>query len=154
MVKEIPGVFHNDPIMSESDLDRIQILKEAESEEYWAESVSGKNRHFMLLDDDEWPSKILAENSPWYRWVDDWNGDNFSVFKSMLLSLDIEREAAIIVFWMKETSIKTTWGVFSDNWANFLYEDEGCIIVIPSSDTSIVLSNDYAWKGLRGTVKA
>ncbi len=153
MTKEIPGVFYNDPEMTRSDLDQIEILKEGGSSELWSSYISYRNRHYMLLEDDEWPSLIVAKNQSWYNWTDDWNNDDLGSFKSKLLNLNILPSSNIYVLWMKEVGIKTKWGVFCNNWVNFLYEDEGCILVSPDSDTAVILSNGRSWKGQRSAVK-
>ncbi|GAB3535473.1 hypothetical protein GCM10027342_53180 [Photobacterium alginatilyticum] len=67
----------------------------------------------------------------------------------MLSTLGIPNESVLYVFWKQEIGIGTTWNVFCQNWANFLYEDEGVILVIPGSDISVILSNGSAWYGTR-----
>ena len=153
MSKEIPGVFHDDPKMTLEDLEKIDILSENECEAKWSKYVSAVNRHFMKLDDDEWPAKIVSKNQCWYHWLDDWNNDDFSKFSSLLQSLDIREESGIIVFWMKEIGLYTSWEVFRNNWGNFLYEDEGCILVVPGQEQSLVLSNGAVWLGERSAPK-
>jgi len=153
VIKEIPGVFHNDPNMSHNDIEKIKILSELNSSSKWENFVSLSNRHFMLLQDDEWPSKIIADDNFLYRWVEDWNEDFFLHFSSILNAIDLPGNSELYVFWMKEVGLKTNWDVFCRNWINFLYEDEGCILVLPDSDKSIVLSNGVAWLGTRGVLK-
>lgn len=153
MKKEIEGVFYNDPEMSPSDLNKVNILGKDSTSGKWAEYVSVANRHFMEIKEDEWPSQIVAGKSAWYYWLEDWNNNNFYPFTSRLLSLGIPTNCALYVFWMKEIGLKTEWGVFCNNWANFLYEDEGCILVLPEHELSLVLTNGSAWLGKRGIAK-
>jgi hypothetical protein len=149
---EIPGVFHNDPELSSFDLDRIFILGESESGELWHKYVSHRNRHLKELRDDEWPSKIVTANPCLYTWSENWNDNDFIPFKSLIKGLGIPDNSLLYVFWMKEIGVKTCWEVFCNNWGNFLYEDEGCILVLPEIDRSVVLSNGRAWVGERGAV--
>ncbi|QTD49462.1 DUF2947 family protein [Sulfidibacter corallicola] len=153
MKKEIPGVFYNDPEMSEADLDGIDVLEEGECSNLWQEYVSEKNRHFMLLADDEWPAKVVGPAEPWYIWEDEWNRGKYDNFKSALFTLGINGESTLYVFWGKETGVKTNWRIFTNNWANFLYEDEGCILIVLDSKTAVILSNGRAWKGDRGSIQ-
>ncbi|MDH5731074.1 MAG: DUF2947 domain-containing protein [Gammaproteobacteria bacterium] len=153
MTKEIPGFFHDDPKMSFEDLGEIEILSESECAQKWTEYVSAANRHFMQMQDDEWPSKVVSGNHCWYHWVEDWNDDDFSEFSSRLQTIGIPDGSTLIVFWMKEIGLKTNWGVFRKNWGNFLYEDEGCILVLPEHEESLVLSNGSAWLGKRSAPK-
>lgn len=154
MTKEIPGVFHNEPEMTSEDLDQIEILTESECAEKWNDYVSAVSRHFMLMTNDEWPAKITTAEACWYHWIEDWNNNHITIFRERLQGIGIPSNSPIFIFWMKETGIKTTWGVFCDNWINFLYEDEGCILVVPNQEVSVILSNGFAWLGTRSTPRA
>ena len=153
MSKEIIGVFYDDPKISTGDLERISILNKNNCSEKWIAYVSAINRHFMLMDDDEWPAKIVDNSHYWYRWIEDWNENKFCKFKVRLQSLNILADSTLYVFWMKEIGLKTNWEVFFNNWGNFLYEDEGCILVLPKYNKALVLSNGSAWLGKRGKPK-
>ncbi len=142
---EIPGYFYNDPKMSSVDLEKINILSELVCSEKWAQFVSTKSRHLMLMQEDEWPAKIVAENKYWYHWLDDWNDENFTHFSTLLSTIDISELSTVYVFWMKEVGLKTNWKVFCNNWGNFLFEDEGCILVIPDSELALIFSNGHTW---------
>jgi len=149
MLSEIEGYFYDEPKMSLADLNKIQVLSEELSKEQWVKHVSAINRHFMLLKEDEWPSLIVQNKNHLYHWLEDGNNDEQDVFSQILEAINVSADTLIYFFWMKEVSVKTTWGVFTTNWANFLYEDEGCIVVIPESKIALVLSNGHAWIGER-----
>ena len=153
MSKEIPGVFHDDPKLSSEDLEDIYILSERECAEKWSEYVSADSRHFMQMRDSEWPTKIVSGNDCWYHWVEDWNDDCFSELSTRLRNIGIPDESALFVFWMKEIGLKTNWGVFRMNYGNFLYEDEGCILVLTGHEESLVFSNGSTWLGKRSAAK-
>ncbi|QYJ72308.1 DUF2947 domain-containing protein [Shewanella sp. FJAT-51649] len=153
MKKEIEGVFYNDPEMPQTDLNKINILSKESTSEKWTEYVSVAHRHFMEMEEEEWPSKIVAGNNAWYYWLEDWNKNNLNPFTFRLLGLGIPINSALYVFWMKEVGIRTEWGVFCNNWVNFLYEDEGCILVLPEHELALVLTNGSAWLGKRSIAK-
>jgi len=50
---------------------------------------------------------------------------------------------------MRETAAEASWASFTANWINFLYEDEGCIVVPHDSQISVILSNGHSWVGNR-----
>ena len=149
MLSEIEGCFYDEPKMFSADLNKIQVLSEEVSKEQWVKYVSAIDRHFMLLKEDEWPSLIVQDKNYLYHWLEDWNNDEQAVFSQILEAINVSADSLIYIFWMKEVSVKTIWGVFTANWANFLYEDEGCIVVIPESEAALVLSNGQAWIGER-----
>ena len=146
-IKEIPGVFYDDPIITNDDWESIYFFDENECSDLWEKYISEKNRHFMKLDSDEWPSLLVKKESILYRWLDDWNNDNIEEFKNVILNLGVPIDSEVYFFWMKEIGVKTKWQIFARNWINFLYEDEGCILVVPESKCSLVLSNGRAWFG-------
>jgi hypothetical protein len=151
--KEVPGAFIDDPKMSSDDLDKVYVFSEVESSQKWVEFVSTLNRHFMLMHNGEWPSRVITDGNFLYRWIDDWNRDDFNGFSSRLQSIGIPEDSTLYVFWMKELGLKTVWSVFRRNWGNFLYEDEGCILVFPEQKSAFVFSNGSAWLGERGQPK-
>ncbi len=153
MTKEIPGVFYDDPKMSSEDLEQVQILDGSSCSEAWASFVSAVSGHFMQMRDDEWPSILVHEQDRWYCWANEWNEDSYTGFKSRLRRVGILGESELYVFWSKGIGVQTKWSVFCKTWPNFLYEDEGCILVLPDQPVAIVLSNGQAWIGKRGEVK-
>ncbi len=149
---EIEGAFHNDPEILISDLNQIKIFTEQYSEVQWQKYVSSKNRHFMLLGNDEWPASIVHDKNYLYNWQNDWNDNHFESFKEKLIELEIPDSTIILFFWMKEHCIETTWKIFVNNWINFLYEDEGCILVNLLNKKTIIFSNGNSWAGIRKTL--
>ncbi|MEO9591706.1 DUF2947 family protein [Rhodopirellula bahusiensis] len=146
---EIPGCFHNDPPIADADQLAINVLDESDASNRWDQLVSASNRHFMFLDETEWPAILVRDASVFYTWMDDWNNDNADAFCNALRTLDIDLTQSVTVFWMREHAIESSWDAFTRNWINFLYEDEGCIVVPSVSYTSLVLSNGNSWVGTR-----
>ena len=151
---EISGCLLNDPPLDDVAKSSIHALDEPESQKHWDRYVSNDNRHFMLLGDSEWPAVLVAKNPIFYSWHDDWNKNSASGFTGKLDSLDLAPNETVFVFWMRELCARSNWTTFSRNWINFLYEDEGCIVVAENSLTSIVLSNGRSWVGERPDIEA
>ena len=146
---EIPGCLHDDPTISDDDKSRIVVLPEAESQKLWDELVSASNRHFMLLDPSEWPARLVNDNPLFYRWHDDWNANKPDHRTDKLNELDVSGTDELRVFWMREIGARTNWDTFTRNWMNFLYEDEGSIILPASGTMALVFSNGHVWAGNR-----
>jgi hypothetical protein len=149
---EIPGCFHNDPPIADADRLAINVLDESDASTRWDQLVSPSNRHFMLLDQTEWPAQLVRDASVFYNWMDDWNNDASVTFCDALRTLDINLDQTITVFWMREHAVESSWDAFTRNWINFLYEDEGCIVVPSLSQTCVILSNGRSWVGQRPCV--
>lgn len=148
MFKEITGVLYDDPPISDEDKKLIENL-DGKSKQIWDSLVSHSNRHFMMLIDDEWPAKLISENNVLYNWLNDWNNNHIHRFRDKLHTLPFSDNEFIYIFWMREIGIQTTWKTFCNNWINFLYEDEGFILVSQYSPNSLILSNGKSWYGLR-----
>ncbi|QDV18439.1 hypothetical protein Pan153_30970 [Gimesia panareensis] len=147
-IKEIPGFFYNDPKISSGDLEGIYKVEENECISLWEKYVSSSKRHFMLLENNEWPSLLVNKECCLYNWQQDWNNNNIKDFKEILLGLEVPIDSTVYFFWMKEIGAKTTWQIFARNWINFLYESEGCIVVVPEHNCSLILSNGWSWFGV------
>ncbi len=147
MTKEFLGLFYDDPKIPEDHWQDLHFLSEEECAPLWQQYVSTANRHFMLLDEDEWPGQLVKKENYLYNWLQDWNDDQLDTFTKILLGKDIPGDSPVYFFWMKEHGAKTTWHVFASNWINFLYEDEGCIVVIPGQKNGLVLSCGNSWFG-------
>lgn len=97
----------------------------------------------MLLGKTHWAVK---NKNLLYLWQNDWNKNNYMSFsKIMDNKIDYAESDEIILFWMKERAVEIKWSVFKKYWINFLFEDEGVIIINEKSNYSIVLSNGYSW---------
>jgi hypothetical protein len=128
-----------------NDLYLIRPLTKEYSSELWNRHISSdaREKHFMLLNDDHWCLKNMEHL---YNWRDDWNENDHEGFSKILNDRSIcGNEDDIILFWMKERSVETKWRIFTKYWMNFLFEDEGMIIINDKSDKSIVLSNGDSW---------
>lgn len=141
----IEGCFYNDPVIPDIDLSKIKAMPGDEAGQKWEKYVSKKNRHFMLLGDDEWPSLIVDQNEPLYTWQEDWNDDKPQQLQSLFDTMGMSNDDEVIIFWMKEIAATMPWYVFYENWINFLYEDEGVILINTENNSAIIMSNGLIW---------
>ena len=146
---EIEGKFYDDPPIPESLHDSLHILDESEVRALWSEHVSSESRHFMLMADHEWPAIITSSSDPIHYWNDDWNSNRLSDLTLKLEASGIPGEELTLIFWMKESGMRTKWGTFCGHWINFLYEDEGCIVLFPLRNQAYIFSNGRVWSGSR-----
>ena len=149
--REIQGCFQDEPPISDADKRVINVLGEPEASMRWDHLVSNRHRHLMLLDQTEWPARLVHDAPVFYNWLDDWRDDVVDSFRDILRTLDIELAETVTVFWMREQAVESTWDAFTRNWINFLYEHEGCIVVPSVSIAAVVLSNGNSWVGSRSS---
>ena len=140
----ISGTLLDDPPMTPEDHAAIAVLPAAEAQTRWDQLVDSRNSHLMLLPDDSWPSKLMANTPSRYCWQQDWNTNTLAPMQG-LLGAAWPPDTPITVFWNRSTAAQTTHGVFCRNWVNFLYDDEGIVICSGHGDTGIVISNSQVW---------
>lgn len=82
--------------------------------------------HFFYMDDIKIP---------------DWNENNLSSLADELRDKTSFNDKDIILFfWMKEHAVRTTWEIFLKYWINFLFEDEGPILISSEKKTALRFS--------------
>jgi len=151
---EIEGTFYNDPPIPEAKHEEIKILAQSEVQELWDRYISAINRHFMLLGDEEWPAVLTGSSEPIDFWHEDWNENVFTRITDRLRGFGISQVEPALIFWMREHGIETNWQIFCSHWINFLYEDEGCIVLFPKDLNVFIFSNGRVWHGRRETLSA
>ena len=123
--------------VSPADLAAILTFTQAYSATLWNRYVSAKGRHLMLMDDSDWPNQAGGEHQtlPWYP-------DNLPAedefAEQLAKQVPFVPSDKIYFFWGKYTGVETTWELFLRYWPRFFFDDEGPILVVPSSMTAIV----------------
>jgi hypothetical protein len=137
--------------VNDNDYDKIKPLNEEFSCQLWDKFISTKNRHLVLLDNDEWP-KLLTRTVSVYNWLDDWNNNNPTKLQEVLQQhVGMSIDGIVLFFWMKECAVETTWEIFLTHWINFLhYDDEGSILLSMETHQAIIFSPvGQTWIGNR-----
>jgi hypothetical protein len=130
--------YMEDIRIPDEDFSKIKPLSEEYSSNLWEEFISKKNRHLRLLDREEWPSSLKRIN---YNFIDDWNSNNYEGLAYNLgEEVSFEENELILFFWMKECAIETTWGMFLKYWVNFLFDDEGPILISTEKEEAVSFS--------------
>lgn len=122
-------MFDMEPKITQHDYSLIKPFTEGYATLLWKENICAA-RHLMLSDKSDWVNALPLAS---YNWMDDWNAGNIKGMSRFLSdSVPINTDETIWFFWMEESGVETTWGVFSRNWINFLYEDEAPILYCPA----------------------
>ena len=133
--------FYDEEIrVSSEDIKNIKPLSVGYSGLLWQQYISNSNRHFMLLNSDDKLTLLEKQN---YNWLDDWNNGTYDNFKNYLSrNLPYNQGDTIIVFWSKESAVETNWSIFIKHWANFLFEDEGVVLINTTNEKVLVFCSD------------
>lgn len=118
----------------------IKPFSEWYSELLWGRYISNRNRHFKLLDSKD---KLKQLNKNDYNWLDDWNTGTYENFSNYLReNVLYNQNDTILVFWSKETAVETNWSIFIEHWANFLFDDEGIVLINTTNENVLVFCSD------------
>ncbi len=112
----------------ENDLIQIKSLSKLSSTDFWHENISTNNDHPMRLDDSDWFANLSLE--PLCQWQVDWKKNAFSRIEILLTDIvNWEKNTIVHMCWHRSTVIETYWQTFTRYWINFLFEDEGPILI-------------------------
>lgn len=104
----------------------------------------------MLLDSTEWKS-LIQDDIIIYNFEQDWNNNNYIGLQEVLTKfVQFNADNTIFFFWGRNSGVETTWEVFLKYWINFLFDDEGPVLINPDSNIIIIFGpNGNVIKGER-----
>ncbi|MEJ2763037.1 DUF2947 domain-containing protein [Photobacterium sp. MCCC 1A19761] len=115
------------PVAAE-DLSQIKPLTQARSAELWREHISKQSPDADHFGKGDWPS----DSSLWSEaldWQADWDGDEPDLPAAIAEFIDWEDNTTVFFCYEKYNVIETKWGVFKRNWKNFLFFDDGPLLI-------------------------
>jgi len=133
--------YVEDMEIPEEDIKNIKPLSKDYSTFIWNMNINNRKHHFALLSKDEKLSLSLTEMD--YHWQQDWNNGTYENLSNYLSENIICKPSdKVIVFWQKEHSVETSWDIFLRHWANFLFDDEGVILVSRTYENILLFTSD------------
>lgn len=119
---------HKDLPVSSEDLSAIKPMTPDRSLQLWQAQVSPQSLDHSFFQKDDWAgnSKSWLETGPWQN---AWDSDSNELPELMQGHFDWEQNTVVYVCYDSENVIETTWGVFQRAWKNFLFMDDGTLII-------------------------
>ncbi len=120
---------HKDLPVTDEDKLQIKPLTELRAEQIWREHISRGCSHTEHLTEDDW----AAQDANWLGkdfWQSAWDSetnelpDTFSEYFA-----DWEPEVTVYFCYQSDHIIETKWSVFTRNWKNFLFFDNGPLLI-------------------------
>jgi Protein of unknown function (DUF2947) len=137
------GAGDDEYYITAEDLQYIKPLTKEYSRQLWCKYVSSRGRHLMLLHERDWPRRqrlihtFRVSTSP----IADEEEQLYFVEK-LCEWIELQSTEKVIFFWGKSSGIQTTWSMFLRYWTCSMFDDEGCILIIPSTTKVVTISND------------
>jgi hypothetical protein len=137
---------HQSMPMSDDQLATLKPMTQTRSAMFWQENVSKMSPDAERLAKEDWPMK----ESNWLSttsWMDAWDDDDDLELPSEVLEhIDWQDDVTVYFCYEKYNVIETKWKTFRENWKNFLFYDDGPILLGRRRDQAL-------WFNTDGTVK-
>lgn len=127
------------------DLEKIKPMTQARASQFWKENVSPQSPDSERLSSQDWPSK--ASNwSDEVNWMNNWEADEPELPEEILAHIDWQDDVTVYFCYEKYNVLETKWSIFKKHWKNFLFYDDGPILLGRRR-------NETLWFSTKGTVK-
>jgi hypothetical protein len=106
----------------------IKPYTEAVSNQLWNQYISTQSGHPSQFGAGDWPNKggVWAEKGTWQQAWDSESNDLPSIITDYL---DWDDNTNVLFFYDGDRVIETSWKVFKLSWKNFLFFDDGPILL-------------------------
>ncbi|WP_318479195.1 DUF2947 domain-containing protein [Photobacterium leiognathi] len=111
-----------------ADLEQIKPLTQARSAQLWQEHISKQSPDADHFEQGDWAFDAKIWSTP-EDWQDAWDDDELALPEAILTAIKWEDNTTVYFCYEKYNIIETKWGVFKRNWKNFLFFDDGPILL-------------------------
>ncbi|WP_370301133.1 DUF2947 domain-containing protein [Alkalimarinus coralli] len=119
---------HKDMPVSSEDLAQIKPLSESSAIQLWRQRISKESDHpaewergDWAANEDAWPHKAL--------WQKTWDSASPDLPELILEQIDWADNVTVFFCYDSYKIIETNWAVFKRNWKNFLFFDDGPLLI-------------------------
>ncbi len=136
---------HQSMPVPEEDLAAIKPMTQARASQLWKENISAQSPDAERLSSSDWPMK----ESNWQQtidWMAAWEADEEAMPHELEEFIDWQDDVTVYFCYEKYNVIETKWSVFKKHWKNFLFYDDGPILIGRRRKEAL-------WFDTQGTVK-
>ncbi len=136
---------HQSMPIPEEDLALIKPMTQARAAQFWKENVSAQSPDAERMSSSDWPMK----DSNWVEdldWMTAWEDDDAGLPEEVLAHLDWQDDVTVYFCYEKYNVVETKWSIFRKHWKNFLFYDDGPILIGRRRSQAL-------WFDTKGTVK-
>lgn len=126
-----------DPLICAEDLKEIQPLDIPSANQVWRDYISADQLHPDHLTAQDWPKSEAAKHGT-VHWESRWDSDDVNLPESILQHVEHWQDETRVYFcYHSEQVVETSFSVFSRAWKNFLFFDNGPILVAKKKKQAI-----------------
>ncbi|MGL6257834.1 DUF2947 domain-containing protein [Vibrio sp. WXL103] len=119
---------HQSMPVPESDLELIKPMTQARASQLWKEQISATSPDAARFSSQDWP----ANDSNWLEnidWMQAWEAEDDLMPEGLLEYIDWQDDVTVYFCYEKYNIIETKWSIFKRYWKNFLFYDDGPILI-------------------------
>jgi hypothetical protein len=109
-------------------LEHIKPLTQQKASQFWKDNISTSSPDAERFATGDWPLNV----SNWQdetNWMQAWESDDPDLPESVNAHIDWQDDVTVYFCYEKYNVIETKWKIFKENWKNFLFYDDGPILV-------------------------
>ncbi|WP_436322492.1 DUF2947 domain-containing protein [Vibrio cidicii] len=136
---------HQSMPVPQDELMHIRPMSQARAAQFWKENISPQSPDAERLSSQDWPMKA----SNWREeidWMAAWEADDPQLPDAILQHIDWQDDVTVYFCYEKYNIIESKWSTFRKHWKNFLFYDDGPILLGRRRNQALWFSTD-------GTVK-
>ena len=119
---------HKDLPLEPETKNAIKPYTETVSNQLWNQYISPNANHSSKFEPNDWPNK----NETWIEkgeWQTSWDNESSSLPNLILDNIDWDDNTNVLFFYDSDRVVETTWKAFKLSWKNFLFFDDGPILL-------------------------
>lgn len=119
---------HNSMPIPEQDLVQIKPMSAQRAAQFWKENISPQSPDAERLSPQDWPMKTPS----WIEevdWMANWEDDELGLPDEVLQHIDWQDDVTVYFCYEKYNVVETKWLIFKKHWKNFLFYDDGPILI-------------------------
>jgi hypothetical protein len=119
---------HKDLPLTDDIKAAIKPYTETVSNQLWHQYISQQSAHPSQFGNGDWVSR----NDVWCdqaNWQEAWEGDGDDLPELITQHLDWDDNTNVLFFYDCDRVVETSWKIFKQSWKNFLFFDDGPILL-------------------------
>jgi hypothetical protein len=142
---------HKSLPINETDLTKIKPMVKDRANVLWDTFISRQVDHPDFFKKGDWP----FDQSNWQdqgKWEGIWDSNEENLPELITVSIVWDNNTVVYYCSNRENVIETTWAVFKRCWKNFLFMDDGCILIGKKRKESVQFNSNGSFKvGIKPT---
>lgn len=132
---------HKDLPLADAVKSTIKPYTEAVSNQLWNQYISQSSGHPSQFGSADWPNKTATwlEKADWQQ---AWEAENNDLPELLLQHIDWDDNTNILFFYDSDRVIETSWKTFKLSWKNFLFFDDGPILLGKKRKQAVQFNQD------------